>query len=366
MSVVPLLTRILPPPRFLEMHSVGIDISDTSLKFFECLPVNHRHDRFKVKAWGDIPIAEGALKRGLLNDPKKLTASLAEVRKQTGVTMVRVSLPEERAYLFETEMKKGLSYEEIRGQLEFRLEENVPLSARDAFFDYDVIMRPEDSDSMHIVVAAYARDTIMGYYEACREAGLVPLAFEVEAQAITRAAIPKNTKGTHIVIDFGKTRTGIGIVHNGILVYTSTVEIGGNDVSAALRRVLGDVSEDELTEIKNTRGLVAYKDNPESTKAMSEAIEQIVQEVITRIEYWNSKETTGIERQIQSAILCGGSINMKGIQGYVSNRLGVPAVRANVWENIAPISDFIPPIERRFSYGYATAIGLALGGYTSI
>ena len=66
------------------------------------------------------------------------------------------------------------------------------------------------------------------------------------------------------------------------------------------------------------------------------------------------------EKKINSIILCGGSSNLKGLPSYFSETLGVPCVRGNVWENVFSLKDTVPPIDRRHSLGYATAIGLGL------
>ena len=83
------------------------------------------------------------------------------------------------------------------------------------YFDFDVVLK--DNDHLHVIVAVYAKEAINSYFEACKAAGIVPISFEIEAQAIARAGIPKDDKGTFMVIDFGKTRMGIGIVHQGML-----------------------------------------------------------------------------------------------------------------------------------------------------
>lgn len=355
------LRSVLPPPAFLEMRSVGVDISDTSLKYMEVVP-RGRDRLFSVRTWGDIEIPDGALSGGSVKDPTGLIAALREVRDRTGCDMVRVSLPEERAYLFETTIRRNTSPKDVRGLLEFRLEENVPLSPRDAHFDYELIPSAAGGDP-RVLVTVYARETVESYFEACRAADLLPLSFEVEAQAIARATVSESDTGTHMIVDFGKTRTGIGIVHRGVLMYTSTIDRGGGDVSAALRSHLGDVPESELTEIKNTEGLVSNPAAPALTQAMTEALDTILAELKIRIEYWNTRISDDEIRHIGSVILCGGSVNMKGIQRYMSDRLGIVTHRANVWTNMLSLEEEIPPIEQRFAYGYATAIGLALGAY---
>jgi Tfp pilus assembly PilM family ATPase len=89
----------------------------------------------------------------------------------------------------------------------------------------------------------------------------------------------------------------------------------------------------------------------------------IVEELAIRISYWNTKDIAHEDRQIQSVILCGGSVNMKGLPTYLTATLQVDTARANVWQNAFSIEDSVPPIDRRHSFGYATAIGLALAPY---
>ncbi|MFT7507786.1 MAG: type IV pilus assembly protein PilM [Acidimicrobiales bacterium] len=359
MSVLGTLSKIIPPPAHMRLPSAGVDISDTSLKYVQFQPDKRIGTQLQLQYWGDIDIADGVLNRGTVTDVKKLSEAIAEVKERTGAETARVSLPEERAYLFETEIKRDTPLKEIRGLLEFHLEENVPLSPRDAFFDYD-ILAGDSKNMMRVSVTAYARETIMSYYEACIGAGVTPLQFEVEAQAIARATIPVGDKGTHIIVDFGKTRTGIGIVYNGVLMYTSTIDIGGDSLSTALRSQLGGKEESELTRIKNTQGLVRGVEGTDVYDALLPTMSAIIDEVRTRLQYWNMRDLARDDRQIQSVILCGGSVNMKGLPEYFSEMLKVDAKRAQVWQNVGSIQDTVPEIGRRYSYGYATAVGLAL------
>lgn len=354
------LSSILPPPRFLAMPSVGVDISDTSMKYVAFEPSLRPQAKRTLKYWGDIDIPNGVLNRGEVSDVKQLAAVLKEFKAKTGADFVRVSLPEERAYLFETEIKQDTPAAEIRSTLEFRLEENVPIPSRDVFFDYDVLPHHQNERSVKVVVAAYARDTILKYHEACISAGLTPLSFEVEAQAMAHAVIAENDTGTTMIVDFGKTRTGIGIVTAGVLMYTSTIDIGGRNLSDAMRKVLGEVAESELTIIKNTKGLIQTIDESDVYDSLISTVSVIKDEVASRMQYWHLKETTHPTRRIKKIILCGGSANLKGFPEYLSELLEVPCERADVWQNTHTFNDAIPPIEKRFSYGFATAIGLAL------
>ena len=365
MKLVRKIMRAVPPPVYMQLPSVGVDVSDTSLKYVKFKADNRSGRTLELEHWGDITIPDGSVRRGTVHEAKHLTEAIRAVRENTGIAYARVSLPEERAYLFETEVQKGTPFKEIRGLLEFKLEENVPLSPRDAFFDYDII-NPHSDGPVRVSVTAYARDTVMSYYDACMAAKVIPLSFEVEAQAIARAAIPHHDQGTKLIVDFGQTRTGIGIVHRGVLMYTSTIDIGGQQLSAAIRSVKGDISESECTEIKNTIGLTPAADDDSIYTVLESAMASIASEVETRMNYWHGTRTSISDRRIDTIVLCGGSVNMRGVPEYLSQKLRTPAVRADVWKNASLSDAYVPPIKQRYAYGYATAIGLALAPFSNV
>jgi type IV pilus assembly protein PilM len=366
MSVLQFIARAVPPPRYATLPAVGVDISDTSLKYIQFERTYDRSGHLKLAAWGDVDIPVGVLERGHVHEPAKLVDAIRAMKDATKTEYVRVSLPEERAYLFETTVRRGLSKSEARDQIEFRLEENVPLSPRDTYFNFDVVRDASSGSEQRVAVAVYARETINTYFDACRNAGVVPLSFEIEAEAIARAAVDQSRGATQMIIDFGKTRMGVGIVHRGVLMYTSTIDVSGMHLSEALRAVLGDRPESELTEIKNTRGLLQSGENRAVYEALRPIIETATEELRVRIHYWQTRDADESARSIEAVILCGGSANLYGLPEHLSVALGVPVERASVWQKAFPLSAFIPPISRRYSYGYATAIGLALKDFDSV
>jgi type IV pilus assembly protein PilM len=353
------LLRVIPPPTYLTMPCIGLDISDTSLKFVAFKPTSFENQPRVLDMWGEISIPSGVIVRGEVADPKQLVSVLKEFKEKTKADFVRLSLPEEKAYLFETSIKRNTPQNEVKGILEFRLEENVPIPAREVSFDYS-IMPTGSNGQVDVSVVAYPKQTQQAYFDACIEAGLRPVSFEIEAQAMARAVVPRDLSGAAMLIDFGKTRTGIGIVYKGALLYTSTVDIGGEHLSQVLRKALGDKPEAELTRLKNTTGLVAGAESSEVRDALISTVSVIKDELITRMQYWHMRTGHNEERRITLGVLCGGSSNLKGLPDYLRETLEIPVKRGNVWENAFSLDERIPPITRRYSFGYAAAIGLAL------
>lgn len=357
MSLVSALSKVFPPPRLLTLPAAGVDISDASLKYVR---FERGGNRVRLREWGDLPIPENTVRRGNLLNKDNLIKVLRDLRKNLSTDFIRVSLPEERAYLFETVLENVHDLRDVRSMVEFRLEENVPVSPRDAYFDCTIVSVNEKTREVRVAVAVYTKDTINGYFEACREAGFYPLAFEVEAQAIARAVVPASYHGVTMIVDFGQTRTGIGITYRGTLMFTSTIDIGGAHMSEALRKHMGDREEKELTRLKNEEGLLRTRGDGSALEAILSCVAPLKDELGVRVNYWNLRGEGTSEREVQKIILCGGSSNLAGLPEYLAEELRIETERASVWTNALSFSEEIPPITRRYSYGYATAIGLAL------
>ncbi len=363
MSTSSFFNHILPPPKFITMPSVGVDISDTSLKYIGLMPDRRAEGTFKLKTWGEVKIAEGAISRGEIQEVAVLTKALKEFKAKTKADFIRLSLPEEKAYIFETEVKISSSITEMRGQIEFRLEENVPLPGRDIIFDYEIIPHQREASSRRkVIVTAYPAKVVNHYYEACLQSEVTPVSFEVEGAAMARAVIPRaETRGTYMVVDYGKTRIGLGVIYNGVLAHASSVDYGGDRLSAGLRRVLGeDKPETELTKLKNEQGLIPTAVDSEVAEVLLSTVSAARDDISQHIQYWHNLDLGNPERRIKEIILCGGTANLKGLPEYLTETLHINVSRANVWQNAFSYQDFIPPIDLNHSYGYASAIGLAL------
>lgn len=346
----------------MRMSGVGVDISESSIKYIGFKPSHYSGKALRLGRWGEVALPEGVVSRGEVKNVEGLAAALKTVVSESGERYARLSLPEERVYFFETDIDKSSRDESLRSELEFKLEENVPIPSRDSYFDYQVFKNEHSASGVSAVVAVAPRSIVDSYYEACRLAGLVPLSFEVELQAIARAATSVGDRATRLIVDFGRSRTGIGIVHRGLLLYTSTVEVGGNDLSAALRRVVGDKTEDEFTTIKIEQGLVGGTNNKASAEALLSMVSAVKDEIMLRLQYWNDNDT-GSKRPIEQVILCGGSSNLRGLTAYLEETLGIDTVLADVWQNALDAKNDAPEIDKRHSYGYATAIGLGLTSF---
>lgn len=341
------------------MSSVGVDLSDASVRFLELIP---KDNGFALGRYGEKSIPEGIVAGGEITNKEKLKEILSEMRKEHNLHFIRVGLPEEKAYLFKTEVPSG-GTEEIYTNLESQLEENVPISPAEAVFDFDHIKTESPSaNHLSVSVSVIPQKIVEGYSTLFQEVGLMPLSFEIEAQAIARSVVPSGDYGTYMIVDFGKTHTGLSVKSEGVIRYTSTIEIGGMALTNALQKSFS-ISLEEAEKMKKQKGLDKAAENRNVFDSLITPIGAWRDEINRHFIYWHTTKDpkkNAPEKPIQKIILCGGDANLTGLTEYLTSTMKVRVELANVWGNVFSFDQYIPPIKAADSLRYATAIGLAL------
>ncbi len=348
---------LFPTPKFLTVPSFGLDISDESIKYTELISSSKG---LKLGRYGECQIPLGVIESGKITNLPKMEEILTSLRKEKKIKSVRVSLPEEQVYLFEFRLEKS-GLENIRESIELSLEEHIPIPAQDAIFDYEILS--EDERSFNIQVSAIPKNIIDEYLSIFKNSGIGVRSFELEAQAISRAVVGKNDEDTYMIVDFGKKRTGIFIVSRGIVMFTSTLDVGGSSLTSMIQKSF-KISFEEAEKMKKKYGLERNSGNEELFSVLLNSISILRDEIVKHFIYWHTHKDGDKDRPlIKKIILCGGDANLIGLAEYFSVSTKNTIEMANVWVNIMNTEKYIPEINFEQSLTYAAALGLALGNF---
>lgn len=345
-----------PPPKYLQMNAAGINISDHSIKMLQLSP---GEGIYKIEMHADISLPKGTIESGDIKNSKAIIDALKELKKKYRLEFVRASIPEEKGYIFTMNLPQ-MSDEEIESTLTFQISEHVPLSQGEALFGFDRIPNP-DKKSVHLSVSALPAQIVDEYQNLFQEAGLFPLSFEIEAQALARAVVPARSNETVMIADIGRTRTGLSIVHKGVVRYTYTLSTGGDAITNAVAEIEDKLFK-EADKIKQKEGFSLDKKHKKRRDAMTDSITDLKREIRKRIEYWESTVAPELEDAggVEKIILCGGNASVPGFSDHLSYSIKVPVKPANVWVNVLTFDKEIPDMPFNESLGYASAVGLAL------
>lgn len=350
-------THAFPPPALFVPPSIGVDVSDASIKWLG-LSRDVREHRVGVHGMGGVPL--GVIEHGIIRDISTLTEALRSVRAAVEpIVHVHAALPEETGYVFGMRVPSTSDREEILHRIEFELEDHIPMPAGSASYDFDVLRSTSDGTEIEIAVTAFPKDIPESYAAAFTAAGFELSSLEIESRSIGRAITPMGDGSTILSVDFGRDRSGLSILRGGIPVFTSTVDVGGETATRSLMQNLS-MSEAEATAFKNEEGI--FSKNQKGVDAVLGVVAVLADEVERIRRYWDArkidenKHTDPIER----IVLVGGASNLHGLSEYLSGKARTEVIIPNVWQHVCSFDSCIPPIDKRNSFGFTTAIGLAL------
>ena len=350
--------KFFPTPDFLATLSFGLDISDDSLKFVEL--ISTKND-IRINKYGKRKIPSGTIESGKIINKEKIENLLLSLKKDYGIKFARVSIPENQVYLFKLILpKEGLV--SIKEGIELSLEEHIPLPAPETIFDYELLS--ENEESLELEVAAISKNIIENYLSVFKNCGISVCSFELEAQAIARSVVPRGDMDTYMIVDFGEKSTCIFIISKGVVMFTSTLEIGGMVLNNMIQKNF-KVNFEEADRMKKEYGLQRNTPNQEIFSVLLNSVSVLRDELVKHFTYWNThKDEEGNGNpQIKKIILCGGDSNLTGLVDYLSISIKIKAEMANVWINVMDTEKHIPDMSFKHSLSFAAAVGLALGNF---
>lgn len=347
-----------PAPRYLRFPVFGFDLSDRSLKYLELLKTRRS---FRLGRFGEAKIPPGLIEDGQILKKEELISLLKNIQKERGVKYIAAALPEEKVFL-RTIKLPAMEERQIRVALESQLEENVPLSASEAVFDYEVIPETDKNGHLDVSLAVAPKNFAESYAEVFQKSGFQPVLFDLESRALVRSLVAHGDNSCQMIINFGATATNFVIAFGGKARFAAVIKAAGRMLDQAIARAFSvDLPEAEkIKKEKSHLSKTAEKD--ELFTALLPVVSAVADEVGRHINYWEShQEEHGEPRsKIEKVVLTGGDANLKGLIDYFSQRLGLPVEYGNVWTNVFPLNNHLPEISFKDSLRYAVALGLSL------
>ncbi len=342
-------------PRFLEMPAIGIDISDTAVRFVELVKSG---PGFVPYRYGERKLSPGVVVSGSVIKKDELIKVLLSISEKEKYAFVKASLPETKAYVFNTTIP-DVPQADISDVLTFRIEDNVPISAAEAAFDYTVIGRNEKGE-IELSVTVLPESVIREYIDIYEKANLSPRSFELESRAIARALVNHKDARTYMIVHIGENRTVFSIVRGGVVRFTSTLHVGSINLTDAIGRSLSINAQD-------AEKLKGDKSHSEDNKAkvfesIAGALSAIKDEINKLSMYWFTHKVVGTPgiQKVDEILLSGKDSTIPGVLEYISKNVKIPVRGANAWAECFSFNDFIPNMQASDALDYVTAIGLSL------
>jgi type IV pilus assembly protein PilM len=359
----------------LKYNAFGLDINDSSLKIVQ---LKKKNKSLCVSSFNEVKITPGIIEDGVI----KKEASLARIIKYACSTVkgekiktkyVVLSLPEEKSFLQVIQMPK-MTDEELKIAVPFEAENYIPLPIEEVYLDFQVIPSVKDNlNRLEVLLVAMPRKIVDSYVSCIKKADLIPIILESESEAITRSLIKKDTKLSFVVlVDFGEDKTNLVVYSGQSVRFTCSIPISSKMLTNAIAESLKvDLNTAEKLKIKygisrkkQSKTSVAKKSVEEK---VASAIIPVLEDLATQIKKYINfyKDHSSFEyflpdTKIEKIIFCGGGSELKGLLGFISDRLEIPAELGDPSINF--VSKKIKTVIKKDHISLATAIGLASRG----
>lgn len=339
----------------------GLDIGSHEAKYLQ-LRANGKH--LRVLGLGQVTFDDTTVIEGVLAEPEQLAATLLEgihhpANGHISAKAVAISLPQ--SHLFTRLLTlPAMETHKLRDAVNWESQQYIPMPANDLYTDYEIIATARDDNGKarehDILVVASPRAIVDSYMKLLEFLHVTPHSMEMSLGANIRALRKSNDVSPVLVVDAGSVATDMAIVTDTIRL-TTTVNIGGDSLSAALSRKL-KLKEDEAEEVKVKFGIAPSGLQPKIQSALATPLKSMATEINKLLKYYEERSGAKDPVKIQRILMTGGASRMPGLAHFISQATKLTVDISSPWDTqsiqgIKNLPGNLGPV-------YTTAFGLAM------
>lgn len=337
---------------------IGLHVNAHALK---ALQFDFHSDKTFVRGYTNAILPKGLMLNDAFTDHAKLAEfiKLSMASPQHGkftTNRVVISIPESKSFIRVMQMP---IMEEAKADnaIMFEAEAYIPLPMDQVYFDWQILSKKDKT--MDVLMIASPKEYVDSFMHIIDDAGLKLCGIEVEAQSVARALVPTNVEEPVLVVDMDALKTALIMVENGVLQFTSSVPVAGNNFTDKLVKSLS-ITQAVAEKLKRDVGLANTVEYPNLKTEMMSGVEDLAAEIknILKFHYDHS------ESHIGQLLLTGGGAKLKHINESLTPMLEVYApleiTVANPLEHIPNLQR--SPLTTYEALSFTTAIGLAMWG----
>lgn len=325
---------------------VGIDIGSCSVKAAELL---REKDIFKI-----INVGYAKVKK-----PNAAESTIEAVREACAMAKipegayVALAVPGSSAIVRFLELPR-MTEDELNNAIIFEAEKYIPFGINEVIIDHQLLIPRLGDNKMLVLLIAAKKDIINERLKFISRVGLSACVLDVASLANVNsflAGAKRNKSEIAAVVNIGAKATDVSIISEGVLYFTRSIQIGGDELTKAL-------AESFSLDMKAAEEL---KINPEDKAAeVAEKTKAILHAIIDEIRLSFGYYENQSGRNIEKVYLGGGVTASPDVCELMKGNLGIDIALWDPTGFIMPDSLVDNRLLDSIKYQMGTAIGLAL------
>lgn len=327
---------------------LGVDIGTSNVKIAQ---ISHNGQTRTLETYGIVNTAYQLTGRNDGQNVSRMADLLRALVEKAGVTTKKciISFPNSAVFTSVVELPP-MSEEELSTAVEYEAKKYVPLSLSEIDLSWEVISPPnqEKQNNAKILLTAVPKQIAENYRNMFYQAGLEPIAGEIEALSLIRSLIG-NVQTNCVIIDIGARATGLNIIENGLLRLSRNLNVGGETITQKIAQSL-NVSIQRAEQFKKDFGVSSNTFIPDTIKPVLNLIKNEIKQLLNIYLMHNVR--------LEKIILVGGGGNLPGMAEYFHD-LGSEIELGDPLKTVS-YSLALSPILKRYALSLPIALGLGL------
>ncbi len=337
---------------------VGVDIGSRFIKAVQA-ETGRTPGSWRIVKAAICPTPHDAVREGIVVDQGGVASAIRDLLSGAGIDANAVVCAISGTSVIVRHVKLPKMAESVlRKSVRFEAAKHISSSVEDSMIEFEITGPvPGEDDKMSVMLVAAPNDMVESRLSALTLAGLEPVAVDMEAFALQRALVDLSPtrpgEGTTLaLLDIGATTTDVDIISNGLFALTRNIPIAGDSFTQALKAIAPGAGWEELerlkTEVDMAVLLQAESADSEAAalaRALQPAIDELLREVRRSTNYYQSQladaansilpagTTSQTSGPVSRIVITGGSAKMRGLEAYMSARLGISVEIWNPFQN---------------------------------
>lgn len=338
--------------------SLGVDIGSHTIKIAE---IGSLHNGYELKNLGMAPVPREAIVEGAVKEPAQvagiigaLVENLKTKAKKAAISIAGYSVIIKKINL------PLMSEKELDNTIAVEAAQYIPFDVNDVYIDFQILGPIGDhrDDRMDVMLVAAKRETIDGYSDLIRDAGLTPTIVDVDAFALENAYEANYNPANENValVDIGASKMNMNILINGMSAFTRDASFGGDQIAEEIRSRFG-VPYEEAELIKFT-GQIDESKKEELEEIFAGACALWTKEIKLAIDFYYANYP---DYNLSKIVLSGGSAKIMGLNELLQMETDIPVEIFDPFSRInVDLKRFDPEYIQEMGPQATIAVGLAL------
>ncbi|RKZ29793.1 hypothetical protein DRQ36_07555 [bacterium] len=337
---------------------VGLDIGSFNVKLVKLVPPEK--GPAKLLAFGSKELPQSAIiekdikdREGVIYTVQTLTEEVAEDALEVVINLSGHKVFTDRIQVSLTGKKTKLSEAVM-----IEAEQRIPTGTSGIVVDYQSLGKIDEGKKEDVILVAARRELVEDYFNVVRDAGLDPIAIDIDFFATYNAfefnyGIP--AEGAIALVNIGHTLTNITFIIDGAYYTVRDVSTGAQAIWNSIQMELR-LSSDDLTELMHDE--LPMDDKGPYRSAVFTATEELKLGLDVAFSYIENV-TSG--RTIDQIYLAGGGALIEGVPEAIGQKMSIPLELLNSFKGLKPAEGVFSGVDpSKIAALYSNAVGMAL------